>query len=449
MNIIKENIDDLNALLKVKVEKSDYAEKVESVLKDYRKKANIKGFRPGMVPIGLIRKMYGTAAKVDEINRLVSENIQQYLSDEKIDILGDPLPKVNDDERMNFELDEEFNFTFEIGLAPAFELKINKKNKVNKYKITIDDKMKSDYADNYARRFGTFVNEEIVEEKDVLKGDIASLGEDGNVAVDGLSAEQSTLSVDVIKDEDIKKSFLGKKVGDTIDFDLKKAFPSDYEVAGLLQKKREEVEKVEGKFRFTIKEVTRFKSAELNVELFDKIYGEGVVKTNEEFMAKVEEEISSSLNNESDYKLMLDTKDLTIKKTEFDLPEDFLKRWLQRTNENITDEQIEKEFDSFRNDLKWQLIRNKVAKENEIKITEEELLKEAESITRYQFQQYGLYYATDEQITNFAQETLKKEEEARRIGNTILDNKVLKVLEEMVKVEEKEITSEEFNKLFQ
>ncbi|MCU0460923.1 MAG: trigger factor [Bacteroidales bacterium] len=449
MNITRENIDDLNAVLKVRIEKNDYLEKVEKVLRDYRKKANIKGFRPGMVPIDLIRKMYGFAVKVDEINKTVSENIHKYIADEKIEILGDPLPKSDEQEKIDFEKQDDFNFSFELGLAPAITITLGKKNKVNLYEITIDEKMKNDYLANYTRRYGEFKKEEIAEDKDILKGKIEALDDQGNPKTNGITNEKATLAVDIIKDEEIKKDFIGKKENESIDFDIKKAFPNDSEIAGLLGRKKEEVEGLEGKFRFTIGEISRFHGADLNQELFNRIYGEGVVNSEEEFMKKIEEEIAASLNRESDFKLMQDIKKLILDNTEFSLPENFLKKWLLKVNENTTGEQIEKEFDSFRQDLKWQLIRNKVAKDNEMKISEEELQKEAENITRYQFRQYGLFYATDEQIGNYAKETLKREDDAKRIADKILEDKVLVKLKEIVKTEDKKITAEEFNKLFE
>ncbi|MCU0473822.1 MAG: trigger factor [Bacteroidales bacterium] len=449
MNISRENIDDLNAVLKVKIEKADYQEKVESVLRDYRKKANIKGFRPGMVPIGLIKKMYGNTVKIDEINKAVSENIHRYLTDEKIEILGDPMPKTDNQERIDFENQDDFDFSFELGLAPAFELNISKKDSSAFYEITIDDKMKNDFVSNYTRRYGEFRKADSTEDKDILKGKIEALNEKGEPVPGGLTADETTLAVDIIKDEEIRNKFIGKKENDTIDFDISKAFPNDNEIAGLLKKKKEEVEGLEGSFRFSVREITRFHPAELNQELYNRIYGEGVVNSEEEFMKKIEEEISENLKRESEFKLMQDVKKLTIEKTDFQLPEDFLKRWLLKVNKDTSSEQIDQEFDRFRNDLKWQLIRNKVALKNELKITEEELQKEAENITRYQFRQYGLFYATDEQIANYAKETLKKEEDAKRIADKILEDKVLVLLKDVVEVEKKSVTVEEFNKLFE
>ena len=449
MNITRENIDDLNAVLKVKIVKPDYEDKVETVLKDYRKKATIKGFRPGMVPIGLIKKMYGRAVQIDEINKVVTDNIQKYLADEKLEILGDPLPKADEKEIIDFDTREDFTFSFEVGLTPPVELNLSKKNKVNQFEIIIDEKMRNDYLDNYTRRYGELNKAELTEEKDIIKGKIEAIDINGNAVPEGPAVEDTSLGIDIIKNKKIKKEFIGKNIGDSIDFDLKKAYPNNTEIAGILHKKKEEVEDLEGNFRFTINEISRFHPAKLGKELFDKIFGEGVVSTEAEFMKKIEEEIAVNLKRESDFKLMMDIKSLAMEKTDFQLPEEFLKRWLLRVNEKATVEQIDKEFDSFRKDLKWQLIRNKVAHDNEVKISEEELQKESENITRHQFQQYGLFYATDEQIAKYAMETLKREEDAKRIADKILEEKVIVLMKELVKLENKNITVEEFNKLFE
>jgi trigger factor len=309
--------------------------------------------------------------------------------------------------------------------------------------------MKSDYLDNYTRRYGEIKKADITEEKDVIKGKIEAIDKDGNVIAEGPSSEDTSLGIDIIKDKKIKKQFISKSLNDTIDFDLKKAYPNDTEIAGILHKKKEEVAEIEGNFRFTINEISRFHPAELGKELFNRIYGEGVVNSKDEFMKKIEDEIIINLKRESDFKLMMDIKNLAIEKTDFQLPEEFLKKWLLKVNEKTTQEQIEKEFDSFRKDLKWQLIRNKVAHDNEVKISEEELLKEAENTTRYQFQKYGLFYSTDEQITNYAKETLKREDDAKRIADKIIEEKAILIMKDLVKLENKSVTVEEFNKLFE
>jgi trigger factor len=449
MNITRENIDELNAVLKIEIKNSDYDDKVESVLKDYRKKAAIKGFRPGMVPIGLIKKMYGRAVQIDEINKVVTESIQKYITDEKIEILGDPLPKADDQEKIDFDTQTDFIFSFEVGISPVFDVILNKKNRISQYEIIIDEKMRNDYLDNYTRRYGELRSADITEGKDVVKGKIEAIDDMGVVIPEGPYSDETSLGIDIIKDDKIKADFIGKSQNDIIEFDLKKAFPNDNEIAGILHKKKEDVSDIHGNFRFTINEISRFHPAELGKELFDRIYGEGVVNSDEEFMKRIEEEIANNLKRESDFKLMIDIKNLTLDKTDFNLPEEFLKKWLLKVNEKTTKEQIEKEFESFRKDLKWQLIRNKVARDNEVKITEEELLTEAENITREQFHQYGLFYATDEQINNYAKETLKREDDAKRIADKILEGKVILILKELVKLEPESLTVEEFNKLFE
>jgi len=283
----------------------------------------------------------------------------------------------------------------------------------------------------------------------MLKGRIEALDENGNPVSEGILADDTTLSVESIRDKKIKKQFIGKAVNDKIDFNLRKAFPNENEIAALLKKQKDEVGKVEGDFRFTINEISRFHPAEINQELFDRIYGEGIIRSEEEFRNRLNEEITANLRNESEYKLSMDLKKLAIEKSEFDLPETFLKRWLLKVNEKTTEQQVENEFTTFTHDLKWQLIRNKIARASELKITEEELQKEAEKITRYQFSQYGLFYATDEQVVNYAKESLKREEDAKRIADKILEEKVNVILKEMVKLETKTVTIEEFNKLFE
>ncbi len=448
MNITRENIDNLNAVLKINIVKPDYEEKVETVLKDYRKKATIKGFRPGMVPIGMVRKIYGHAVQIDEINKIVTDSIQKYITDEKLEILGDPMPS-DEQENIDFDTQEEFTFSFELGLAPAIELNLSKNNIVTFHEISIDEKMKNDYIDNYTRRYGELRGANSTEDKDVIKGKIEAVDTDGNSLPDGISVENASIGIDIIKDENIKSDFIGKNIGESVVFDIKKAFPNDNEVGGLLHKTKDEAASIEGNFRFTVNEISRFFPAEIGQELFDKIYGEGVVAGQEEFMKKVEDEISASLVRESDFRLMLDLKGLAMEKTQFDLPEEFLKKWLLRVNEKTTREQIDQEFNSFRKDLKWQLIRNKVARDNEVKISEEELQREAENITRQQFQQYGLYYATDEQIGNYAKETLKREDDAKKIADRILEDKVTGIIRDIVTLENKGISVDEFNKLFE
>jgi trigger factor len=440
MNVTRENIDALNATVRIDIDKADYEEKVEKKLREYRRTASIKGFRPGHVPVQMIRKMYGTTVLIDEVNNIVSETLSEYIKNENLDILGDPIPK-NDGHIFDPEKSDQFSFTFELGLAPEFEVNLNKKHKLTRYLIEPDTKMIADSIDSYTRRYGEFITAEAAEEKDMLKGIIES--SDGSVKNDA-----ATLSVEMVKDEEIKNSFLGKQAGDTIEFDLRRAFPNDYEIAGLLKKQKDEVKEFQGQYSIQIMEISRFVPAENNQELWDKVYGEGTVKSVTEFEAKVTEEIREFFNRETEYKLRTDARDLALAKTAFELPEEFLKRWLLRVNEKTTAEDIEKDFDHFREDIRWQLIKNRVAKDNEVKITDEEILGEAKAFTRAQFAQYGLQYVSEEQVTSFAINFLKNEEEARRIAEKVLDTRVLGLLIDAVRVDEKRVTPEEFNKLF-
>ena len=441
MNITRENIDELNAEVRIEIVKADYEEKVDKKLREYRRTASVKGFRPGHVPPALIRKMYGTSVLVDEINTLVSESLSDFILKENIDILGDPVPK-NDGHSFDPEKSDDFTFTFELGLAPVFEVNLAKKQKLTRYLIEPDAKMIADYVDNYARRNGEFITAELSEEKDILKGQIASA--DGTI-----TNEDASLSVEIVKDEALKKEFIGKKEGDSITFDIRTAFPNDYEIAGLLKIQKDEAKDINGTFTITVREVSRFRPADNDQALWDKVYGEGTVSSAGEFEARVTDEIKGYFSRETDYKLKTDARDTLLKKTEFDLPDEFLKKWLVRVNEKTTAEDIEKDYDHFRDDLRWQLIKNKIAKDNEVKITDDEILEEAKLFTMDQFTQYGLYYATDDQITSFARDMIKKEDEARRIAEKVLDTKVLDIVIDSMKVDDKKVSAGEFNKLFE
>lgn len=448
MNIVKEETGNLTAVVKVGITKADYAENVEKTLREYRRKANLKGFRPGMAPFGLIKKMFGNQVKLDEINKVISENLFKYLRDENTEILGEPIPVPDTEENRDFETREDFTFSFEIGLSPEIEINLSKKDKVFYHEIEISEKIREEYVNNYRRRYGKFVTADISGEKDILKGKISPVASEGAETPEGFSNENATLAISIVKDEEIKNLFIGRKAGDVIEFDLKKAFPNDYEISGLLGISREKAAEASGVYAFTISEVSRFEMADADQKLFNNVYGENAVNSVEEFHGKIDEEITANLAGESNYRLKLDLKKLALDKINFDLPDEFLKKWLLKADEKANAEEIEKEYPAFRENLRWQLIRKKIARENDIKVTEDELLKEAENITRYQFHQYGLFYATDEQITNYAREMIKKEEDARSIADRILDEKAVEKIKEMVTVENKKVTDEEFDALF-
>ena len=450
MNITKENVDELNAILKIKLEEDDYTERVEKVLKDYRKTANMPGFRPGKVPVGLIKKLYGTPVLVEEVNKLISESITKYMVDEKLNILGEPLPNKDMNTELDWENQKEFEFIFDLGLAPELEFTLTQKDKVPFYIIDVDKKMIDSTKDNYTQRLGTLETVDKIEGSDLLKGNFVQVDESGTVIEDGISSEDSTMSLEVMKDEGIKKSLMSKIVGDEIVIDLKKAYPNDTELASILKIDKEHVPEISPLFKFTINEISRFRKAEINQEMFDKLYGKDQVKTDEEFTAKIVDELKHNMLHDSEYRFKIDAKDMLLNKTKFDLPVEFLKRWLLEANKDkITEDKIEEEFPAFEESLKWQLIRDKLIKDNELEVKDEEVKGFARDYAMMQFRQYGMSDVPEENLNRYAEDILNNEEERKRIFEKLYEDKVFEHVREAVKVEEKKVSSEKFNKLFE
>jgi trigger factor len=449
MNIVKENINDLTAVLKVNISKDDYSEKVENVIKDYRKKARIDGFRPGKVPMGLIQKMYGKGILIEEVNKLISESLSNYIRDEKLNLLGEPLP--NEDQTVaDFDKETEFEFKFDVALAPELEINLTKKDKVPYYEIKVDEKLLETHTDNYARRFGEFKDVEETTDNEMLSGNFIQLNEEGNVLEDGIKSDDVRITIEYIKDADIKKTFAGKKVGDKVNFDVRKAYPSDSEIASMLKIDKEVAKNITGDFQFDIAKVQRFDKAEINQDLFDKAFGKDVVKSDEEFKTKVTEEIKANFVRETDYRFLIDAKEKFVKKLNPELPTEFLKRWLTAVNEGkFTAEQIEEEYPKFEDDLKWQLIKDQIIRDNELKVEESEILDAAKEVTAAQFAQYGLANLPDEQLEQYAQEILKKDNERRNLYEKKFEDKVVALIKDSVKLDNKEITIEDFKKLWE
>ncbi len=448
MNITKENIDELNATLKIKLEKADYEEKVNKVLKDYRKKAQIDGFRPGNVPMGLVKKMYGKTVLAEEINKIISESITKHIFDEKLNILGEPLPSLKEQAPIDWDNQNEFEFAFDIALSPEFELNLTKRDKVTYYDIDVAEDLIDKTIDSHTKFFGTSEKVDVVEDNEMLKGDMVQLDKDGKIFEGGISKEDVFLSLQIMKDEEIKKTFVGANVSQILSFNIKKAYPNATEISAMLDIPKEEAEKLDADFQFTIKEITKFTGAEVNQELFDKVYGEGNVKSIEEFRAKIREEIKKDFNEQSNYKLLIDVKDKLVNKTKLVLPDEFLKRWLLLSNKELTQELLEKDYSNFQKDLQWQLIKDKIIKGHEIKVSEEEILEESKKITLQQFRQYGMRNMPEEQLETYAKHFLEKPEDKRKVADSKLESKIAEFVKETIKVENKEVTFDEFNKLF-
>jgi len=450
MNISKENTDDLNAVLKIRIEESDYTGRVDEVLKDYRKKVQLDGFRPGKVPAGLVRKMYWKPVMVEEINKLVSESIAKYLKEEKINILGEPLPHQEQPNEIDWDTQTEFEFDFDLGLAPKLDISLTQKDKVPLYEIQIDEKMINETKESYAKRMGQMIPVEQIEGSELVKGDFMQIDKEGNPIDGGIFTEDAQISMEVVKDEKIKTSFLARQVDDTVDLDIRKAFPNDTEISSLLKIDKATVPEIVPTFRMHIKEITKFQIAEINQELWDMLYGKDEVKSDAEFEEKIREELRTALSRDSEYRFEIDAKKMMLKKMKFDLPVEFLKRWLVLVNEGkFTAEQIDEDFPKFEDDLKWQLIRDQIVKDQEIKVEAEEVKSQAKEIARLQFQQYGMMNIPEENLENYANEMLKNEDEIRKATEKILDNKVIDHLKAAVRVDNKQITVEKFNKLFE
>ncbi|TKG94687.1 trigger factor [Puteibacter caeruleilacunae] len=450
MNVTRENIDELNGVIKVNIEKADYEATVNDILRDYRKKASLPGFRPGKVPAGLVKKMYGKAVLAEEVNKILSKELTKFIVDEKINVLGEPLPNEEQQSAIDWDKDVDFEFVFDVAYAPEFKLSLDKRSKYPYYKLEVDEKMIDSQVEAYAGRFGDNEEAEEVAEKETFRADLAQVDAEGNVVEEGISANDVLIAVDVIKDEEFQKEVVGKKKDDVLVFDLKKAFPSDQEVAHMLNISKEEAEAIEGNFKMTVKSINKFVAAEVNEELFKKAFGEETeVKTVEDFRATLKTEIEEGTVQSSDYKFLLDSKDILVKKAKFDLPVEFLKRWLVATNKELTSEQIENDWANFEDDLKWQLIKDKIIKDNEIKVTDEEVRAAAIEMAAMQFRQYGMANVPEEYLNNYADQMMQKEEDRSRMFQKKYEDKVVEFIKDKVNVDEKTVNQEEFEKLFE
>ncbi len=449
MNVIRENKDELNAILKIKVDKQDYTPEVEKTLKDYRKKANVKGFRVGMAPMGMIKKLYGKSVLLDEVNKLVSKSLTDYIREEKIKILGEPMPSEEGQKQIDFDKDEDFEFSFDIGLTPEFELKLSKRDKLTFNLIKVDDDMIEKTIENHKMQGGSNQEVDKAEEKDIVKGKFEQLDADGNVNEQGVITEDAIFAVDRVEEESIRALVIGAKKDSIIDFELKKAFSNTADIASMLRIDKEKVAGLDGNFRFTIKSISRHVPAEVNQDLFDKIYGKDAVKSEEEYKNRIIEDIKAELIYQSDFRFGMDVKDKLVKKANITLPDAFLKRWLVAVNKDLTAEQVEKDYANMQTEFAWQLIKNKIIEEQEIKVEEADILNEAKQSILAQFKQYGIGNLPDEQLEPYAKQVLQQEQERNRIVEQLYEKEVVTYVKNTIKVEEKEIDAEAFSKLFE
>ena len=449
MNISKKDIDQNNAVITISVTKQDYAEKVEKSLRDYRKKANMPGFHPGNVPIGLIKKMYGKAVVAEEINNLVSQGLADFIEENNLPILGQPLPNEEDPAEFDFETQESFDFHFDVGLAPEFEVEFSRFSSVPFYDITVSEEMIENQIKSYTSRFGKYEQVDMVEAKDMVKGKLTEL-ENGDVKEGGISVDDAVLTPDYMKDEEQKSLFVGKNKGETVVFNPLKAFENETEISSLLKIKKEEVKDVTSDFQLEISGITRYEEGEVNQELFDKVYGEGTVSSLDEFKEKITANIKESLTADSLYKFNIDARQAVVSEfKDLQFPEAFLKRWLLENNKELTPEKIEEDYPKMIEDLVWQLAKDKIAKANEIKVEMSDVEEYGRKVAKAQFAQYGMVGLGDEILDNYVKDMMKKEETVRNFIDRAAEEKVLAVIHQNVKLDEKQISIEDFNKLFE
>lgn len=447
MNISFENPDKVNGLLTITVEEADYQASVEKTLKDYRKKANYPGFRPGMVPMGLIKKQFGASAKMDAINKLIGEQIYKYMQDNKIQMLGEPLPSEKQ-EAQDLEKPAPYTFAFDIAVAPEFKIELNGHNKIDHYTITVDDALIDRQVDMFASRSGSYEKAESYEDNDMLKGDLRELDEQGNTKEGGVTVEAATIMPNYIKNEAQKALFNGAKLGDIITINPSEAYESEAEIASLLKVERDRVKDFKGNFSYQITDIQRYKKHPVDQELFDQMFGKDTVKDEKAFREKIAEGLKAQLAIDADYKFILDVRAYCEKKVgKLQFPDALLKRIMLNNNKDKGEEFVEKNYDQSVKELTWHLIKEQLVAANQIKVDDADVLNAAKETARVQFAQYGMNNVPDEYVENYAKEILKKRENVDGLVDRAVDIKLTAALKKVVKLNEKEISLDDFNKM--
>lgn len=436
MNITKEQIDDLNAVVKVAITKDDYQDKVDTILKDYKKQANIPGFRKGQVPMGLIKKQYGKAVLVDEVNKLIQDNLNKYLTEEKLDVLGNPLPKQQD----GFDWDtEDFAFEFELGLAPNFEVPLKTKKAITHYKIVADKKMIDEQIERIQKQYGKLISKSEIGKKDEITGSFVNEEEE--------IEHKTTLELDTLKNKKAIEALLGKKVGDTVILNTKGLFKEDAMLVSQLGISQEKSEKLKIDVTFSIDEVNEREPAKLDQELFDKLFGKDGVTSTKELKDRIKEDSEKQFEQQSDQKLLNDVTEYFIENTKFDLPSGFLTKWIQMTGENpLTEEQASEEYAKSEKGLRYQLIEGKIINSNGLQVQFDELKEFAKGFIKSQMAQYGQMDPQEEELDNIAARVLGNQDEVKRLSEQLMSQKLMNLYKEKANLKEKEVTYENFVK---
>lgn len=450
MNVSFNNKDAASGILKVEIEQKDYAEPMKKNLQQLRQKVNMPGFRKGMVPMGIVQKLYGRQVMAEEVNKLVSDQLLSYLREQDIKILGEPIPNETEQKTIDFEVDTDFEFCFDIALAPEMEVKLTKKDKLTDYRIKVDDELIDKQVESYCKNYGSFDQADKVEAEDMVKGILAEL-EDGAPKESGILVEDAVLMPSYMKGKMEQKKFIGAKLGDKFVFNPYKAYKgAEAELASLLKIEKDAVKEMKSDFTFEIQEITRHKPAELNQELFDRIFGPDAVKSEAEFREKVKEGLAEQFAPETEYKFSRDVRDLLMQKTnDVTFADDILKRWLLISNEKTTAEAVEEDYPKVVEDLKYHLAKEYLVKAHDIKVENEDVEALAKRVAKSQFAQYGMLSVPDDVLANYAKDMLKKEETLNNLVNRVIEEKVSDLVKKTATVAEKEVTAEEFGKLFE
>ncbi len=442
MQVVKKDIDQLNATLTITIEPIDYEEKVVKELKNIRQKANIPGFRPGMVPASLVKKMYGKAVLGEEVNKAINDGIYKYIQEQQLNILGEPLPNEEATPEIDWDNDTSFSFAFDIAVAPAFDANLSNKDTITYYEIKVDDDMVNKQIESYRSNFGSYVEAEQVEDGDIVKGILTEQKENG------IRKEDAILSPRYMADKEQQQLFINAKKGDIVTFNPKKAFGNEAEMASLLGIKKEEANEHTGDFTLEITHITRHELAAVDAELFAKVYGADAVADEEAFRSRIHDDIQKSLTADADYQFGKDAKAAVLKKMEgLAFPDAFLKRWILANNKDLTAEKLDEEYPELLKGLCWDLALDQLLKHYDIKVEKEDIEAFAKDITRMQFMQYGMSNVEDALLTQYANQMLKDEKQLRAIVSRVSENKVYEALKGVVKLKKKSISQEEFNKL--
>ena len=451
MNVSLQNKDNVSALLTVKLEKADYQEKVDKALKDLRRKVQMPGFRKGMVPVGLIKKMYGKSVLAEEVNKLLSETIYKYIQDNKVNMLGEPLPNDENQKTIDFDTQEDFEFVFDIALAPEFKVEVSKEDKVDYYDIEVTDEMVDAQVKMYTQRNGKYESVDVYADNDMLKGLLAELNDDGTVKEDGIQVEDAIMMPSYMKNDDQKAIFANAKVNDVLVFNPHTAWDGNAaELASLLKIDKESAGELKSNFSFQVNEITRFVPGELNQEIFDQVFGKDVVKSEEEFRTKVKEAIGVQFGADSDYKFLLDVRQYLMNKVgKLQFPDELLKRIMRLNNQDKDEKFVEENYDKSIEELTWHLIKEQLVKANDIKVEQGDITEMAKEATRAQFAQYGMLNVPEELLDNYAKEMLKKKGSVEGLVNRVIESKLALALKEQVTLENKPISAADFNKMFE